>query len=130
MRDKRVVYLRMTAYGDLLPNEMDGELGQESQACRIRSRERDSDGRYAACEFLTAWVLGEIKAHTQTLFAFPSIASEISSIVLVENSSKLRGVQQERLDPRLKGKQVDLTWVDKIDDIVECKSFADTLCGS
>lgn len=58
----------------------------------------------------------------QTLFAFPSIASEISSIVLVENSSKLRQTQEEKLAQRIKGKQVDLSWVDKIDDVPACKS--------
>lgn len=57
----------------------------------------------------------------QTFFTFPSIASEISSIVLVENSAKLRQRQEEKLSPRLQGKQVDLSWVDKVEDIPECE---------
>jgi len=58
----------------------------------------------------------------QTLFAFPTISNEISSIVLVENSDKLRKAQEEKLESRIRGRQVDLSWVDKIDDIPECKS--------
>jgi hypothetical protein len=40
---------------------------------------------------------------------------------LVENSEKLVKVQGEKLDNRLKGRQVDLSWVDKVEDIPECK---------
>lgn len=56
----------------------------------------------------------------QTLFAFPTISKEISSIILVENSEHLQKIQGQKLEARLKGKQVDLSWVDKIEDIPEC----------
>jgi len=59
----------------------------------------------------------------QTLFAFPTISNEISSIILVENSEHLQKIQGQKLEARLKGKQVDLSWVDKIEDIPECTSF-------
>jgi len=58
----------------------------------------------------------------QTLFAFPTISNEISSIILVENSEHLQKIQGQKLEARLKGKQVDLSWVDKIEDIPECES--------
>jgi SAM-dependent MidA family methyltransferase len=60
------------------------------------------------------------KLMIETLFAFPAVSNHISSIVLVENSEHLRKVQGEKLDERIRGKQVDLSWVDKIDDIPEC----------
>jgi len=40
----------------------------------------------------------------------------------VENSEHLQKIQGKKLETRLKGKQVDLSWVDKIEDIPECKS--------
>jgi SAM-dependent MidA family methyltransferase len=50
------------------------------------------------------------------------MSNEISSIVLVENSEHLQKIQGQKLETRLKGKQVDLSWVDKIEDIPECTS--------
>jgi hypothetical protein len=38
----------------------------------------------------------------------------------VENSEHLQKIQGQKLEARLKGKQVDLSWVDKIEDIPEC----------
>jgi len=64
----------------------------------------------------------DIRLTIQTLFAFPTISNEISSIVLVENSEHLQKIQGQKLEARLKGKQVDLSWVDKIEDIPECTS--------
>jgi SAM-dependent MidA family methyltransferase len=64
----------------------------------------------------------DINLMIQTLFAFPTISNEISSIILVENSDHLQKIQGQKLEARLKGRQVDLSWVDKIEDIPECTS--------
>lgn len=55
----------------------------------------------------------------QTLTNFPTIANEIKSIHLVENSAKMRDVQQAKLAARLEGKGIKVEWHGHIDEVPE-----------
>ena len=53
----------------------------------------------------------------QTLFTFPAMRGAISSVRLVENSTKMQQVQADKLGLSLKERGIALDWSDKIEDI-------------
>ena len=60
----------------------------------------------------------------QTLFKFPAISMAVKSVLFIENSEKMKVLQEEKLSP-YRDHGVELEWTDKVDEIPSCKFQAE-----
>ncbi|KAK4684003.1 NADH dehydrogenase [ubiquinone] 1 alpha subcomplex assembly factor 7, partial [Tremellales sp. Uapishka_1] len=59
----------------------------------------------------------------RTLSTFPGISKAIRSVYLIDNSEKMQELQKLKLEPRIQGRDIELKWSDRVEDVPQSNEF-------